>query len=85
MRTAIRAVLGAVLAVLALALAAEPAMAAGQTDVYTETNAASGNRVDRGTRVRFTLPRAGTSTASAQRQLGWDEGSSSRTPLGVIR
>jgi 6-phosphogluconolactonase len=45
MRTGTRAVLGAVLAVAALALAAGPATAAGKTDVYTETNGASGNRI----------------------------------------
>jgi signal transduction histidine kinase len=39
---------------------------------------------DKGTRVRFTLPRA-DSSASPHRQVGWEDGESSRTPLGVIR
>jgi 6-phosphogluconolactonase len=45
MRTAIRAVLGAVLALAALAVAAGPAMASGKGDVFTSTNGSSGNRV----------------------------------------
>jgi 6-phosphogluconolactonase len=45
MRTARRAVLGAVLALAALALVAGPAAAAGKDAVYTSTNSASGNRV----------------------------------------
>jgi 6-phosphogluconolactonase len=45
MRTAIRAVLSAILAVAALAVAAGPAMASGKGDVFTSTNGASGNRV----------------------------------------
>jgi 6-phosphogluconolactonase len=45
MRVTRRVVLGAALAVAALAAAAGPAMAAGKSDVYTETNAASQNKV----------------------------------------
>jgi 6-phosphogluconolactonase len=45
MRTARRAVLGAVLALAALAVVAGPAAAAGKAAVYTSTNSASGNRV----------------------------------------
>jgi 6-phosphogluconolactonase len=45
MRTARRAVLGAVLGVATLAFVAGPAAAAGRGAVYTSTNSASGNRV----------------------------------------
>jgi 6-phosphogluconolactonase len=45
MRTARRAVLGAVLALAALAVVAGPAAAAGKGAVYTSSNSASGNRV----------------------------------------
>jgi 6-phosphogluconolactonase len=45
MRTARRAVLGAVLGLATLAFVAGPAAAAGKGPVYTSTNSASGNRV----------------------------------------
>jgi 6-phosphogluconolactonase len=45
MKTARRVALGAALAIAALAAAAGPAAAKGKSDVYTSTNAASGNQV----------------------------------------